>query len=119
MLRGLAQSIRPYFVPAGWLIVDGDEIVGLASLVRQPGDAGIDIGFGIAPTRRRRRFATAAVRNILEWARADDRVVAVRGESAINNPASQRVFERNGFVRTGQRVDPEDGPVIRWEIVTG
>jgi RimJ/RimL family protein N-acetyltransferase len=115
MLRELARGIRPHFAPASWLIIDGSEVVGLTSLVALPAGEAIDIGYGVAATRRGRGFASAAVGAILEWARGDDRVTVVRAESGVDNPASQRVLENNGFVRVGERVDDEDGPVIRWE----
>jgi hypothetical protein len=29
--------------------------------------------------------------------------------------ASARVLEKSGFQKTGEIIDPEDGPVWRWE----
>lgn len=40
-------------------------------------------------------------------------------ETGVGNIASQRVLERNGFIRTGERIDAEEGPLICWEAVTG
>ncbi len=115
MLRELAQGIRPQFAPASWLIVDGSEVVGLTSLIAQPDGPAITIGYGIAESRRGRGFASMAVSELLEWAREDTRIAVVRAEAGVDNPVSQRVLERNGFVQTGDRVDPEDGLVICWE----
>ena len=36
--------------------------------------------------------------------------------TSVDNPGSQRVLEKNGFVRTGTREDPEDGTLITWAI---
>jgi RimJ/RimL family protein N-acetyltransferase len=37
--------------------------------------------------------------------------------TATDNLASQRVLERAGFLRRpDQVVDPEDGPLWRWEL---
>ena len=41
-------------------------------------------------------------------------VAALRAETAINNPPSQRVLEHNGFRQVGARHDPEDGDLILW-----
>jgi RimJ/RimL family protein N-acetyltransferase len=41
-------------------------------------------------------------------------VRGVNAETSVKNPSSQRVLERNGFARVGERVDEEDGPVIVW-----
>jgi RimJ/RimL family protein N-acetyltransferase len=35
-------------------------------------------------------------------------------ETALTNPASARVLEKNGFVVTGTRIDPEDGALRCW-----
>jgi RimJ/RimL family protein N-acetyltransferase len=34
----------------------------------------------------------------------------------VDNPGSQRVLEKNGFVPDGTRDDPEDGPLRLWAI---
>jgi RimJ/RimL family protein N-acetyltransferase len=115
MLRELAQGIRTDFAPSSWFIIDGAEIVGLCSLVKPPAGSAIDIGYGIVASRRARGFASAGVTALLAWARQDERVAVVRAECAVDNPASRKVLERNGFAQVGQRIDPEDGPVICWE----
>jgi len=118
-LRDLANSIRPSFAPASWLIVEDSEIVGLCSVIKPPTGDTIEIGYGIAACRRGRGAAGRAVGDLLEWARGDERVRYVRAENAIGNPASQAVLERNGFERTGRRLDPEDGEVICWLAAAG
>lgn len=79
-----------------------------------PQDGTIHIGYGVAPTRQGQGIASRAVADLLAWAKTDPRVTAVTAETAVDNPASQRVLQRNGFLRTGERVDVEDGPVIMW-----
>ncbi len=118
MLRGLANSIRPAFTPASWMMVEGREVVGLCSLVKPPTDEGVDIGYGVAASQRNRGFAGAAVGALLAWARDDQRVRAVRAETSIQNLPSQRVLERNGFAQTGERTDDEDGELICWSAAT-
>jgi len=116
MLRALANSIRPHFAPASWMIVDGDAIVGLCSLVKPPSSDGIDIGYGIAASQRQRGIASVAVKLLLDWARSDPRVMTVRAETSVLNTPSQRVLERNGFEPTGRRIDDEDGEMICWQV---
>lgn len=117
MLRGLADDIRQLFAPSAWWIVNGSEVVGLCSVIRAPHDGDVHIGYGVAPTRQRRGFATMAVGQVLAWARHDPRVTQVSAETGIENVASRRVLERNGFLRVGERVDADDGPVICWRVV--
>lgn len=118
MLAQLADSIRPAFAPAAWMIVEADEVVGLLSPTRplDARDRSLHIGYGVAPTRQGRGVATRAVADLVAWARADERVLALTAETAVDNPASQAVLSRNGFQAVGERVDDEDGPVIAWRL---
>ena len=116
MLRELAESIRPTFAPASWLVVEHGEVVGLCSLVRMPSDGAVDIGYGIMQARRARGNATAAVEALVMWARGDERVHLCRAETSIHNRPSQRVLETNGFQRIGTRNDDEDGDLICWSL---
>ena len=117
MLRGLSAEVGESFEPNAWLIVEDGEVVGLTSLVRTPyvGDT-VMIGYGVAASRRRRGIARRAVAQVLAWARTDHRVATVTAETAVDNAASQRVLEANGFARTGEREDEEDGPLFCWSV---
>lgn len=118
MLRDLANTIRPAFAPASWMVIESGEIVGLCSLVKAPADGGIDIGYGITENRRRLGFASGAVASLLDWARHDERVATVRAETSVNNLASQRTLDCNGFQKTGVRSDEEDGDLFCWAVST-
>jgi RimJ/RimL family protein N-acetyltransferase len=118
MLRDLANAIRPVFSPASWMMVEAGEIVGLCSIVKFPDGERIDIGYGVSPGRRRLGFASAAVGALVDWGRRDARVPYIRAETSIHNVPSQRVLERNGFERVGQRVDEEDGELVCWIVTT-
>ena len=115
MLRGLSAEVGESFEPNAWLIVEDGEVVGLTSLVRTPyvGDT-VMIGYGVAASRRRRGVATRAIAALLDWARSDHRVSTVTAETSIHNIASHRVLEANGFTRTGERTDEEDGELFCW-----
>ena len=117
MLRGLSAEVGESFQPNAWLIVEDGEVVGLTSLVRTPyvGDT-VMIGYGVAASRRRRGAATRAVADLVAWARGDHRVATVTAETSIHNAASQRVLEANGFARTGEREDEEDGALFCWSV---
>ena len=120
MLWRLAQGIQAQFTPAAWMIVEDGELVGLCSLKNAPGaDRRVEIGYGVAPCRRGRGVARRAIGELLDWARNDARVSVVTADTGVDNIASQRVLERNGFVRVGTKVDDEDGALICWEIDVG
>lgn len=116
MLRGLAQTIGLEFAPCAWIMVRDGEAVGLCSMVRAPAAGVIEIGYGVAASRRGRGIATEGVAAVVAWARADVRVKAIHAETSVNNPASQGVLSRNGFAATGQRLDDHDGEVIGWRL---
>jgi RimJ/RimL family protein N-acetyltransferase len=117
MLRGLSAEVGESFRPNAWLIVEDGEVVGLTSLVRTPyvGDT-VMVGYGVAASRRERGIARRAVAELLAWARADQRVSTVTAETSIHNAASQRVLEANGFTRSGERTDEEDGELFCWSL---
>ena len=117
MLKCLARGIRQEFGPAAWMIVEGGEVIGLCSITKafsQP--SLVEIGYGIAQAHRGRGHAARAIEELLRLLWADGRIDVVAAETSTENPPSQRVLEKNGFQRVGERTDPEDGPLICWRI---
>lgn len=120
MLADVAAGVRTHFAPASWLIIGHDgELVGLCSVTRPPTNGEVDLGYGIAPGRQGRGHMQAALRAIAAWADSRADVTALTAETATANLASQRVLERASFVRAGERIDDEDGPLIRWRYSAG
>jgi RimJ/RimL family protein N-acetyltransferase len=119
MLRRMANRVRADFAPAAWMIVELDEVVGLCSIKALPAPGVIDIGYGVAPSRRNQGVATRGVADVLDWAQADARISAVHAETSIHNTPSQRVLERNGFHQIGARTDADDGDLLCWRRSLG
>ena len=99
-------------LPANWLMIVADEIVGIIGLQNDAGGE-VEIGYGVAASRWGRGFASAAVIALLPIL-AERGVRTVHAETSVENPASQRVLERSHFARVGERIDDEDGPLIVW-----
>ncbi|MFM5884828.1 MAG: GNAT family N-acetyltransferase [Novosphingobium sp.] len=114
MLADLSARIGASHVPNAWIIVEQGCVAGLLTLVCEPAERGATIGYGVAESHRGRGLASGAVRELLALLRHDPRVDAVLAETSTENPASQHVLRVNGFAETGQRTDPEDGPLICW-----
>jgi RimJ/RimL family protein N-acetyltransferase len=96
-----------------------DEIVGLCGFKDVPSArAEVEIGYGIAASRRRCGYASEAVALMLTTARRDPAIAAVLAETAVANLGSQGVLRRNGFRRMRTRCDPEDGELIVWRRLT-
>jgi RimJ/RimL family protein N-acetyltransferase len=116
MLAELASTIETRFAPAAWRVVEHGQTIGLCSVTRVPSQGELDIGYGIAPNHQRGGAATRAVAAIVSWCRSDGCIARITAETALANLASQRVLERNGFVQTGSRTDPEDGELLCWAL---
>jgi RimJ/RimL family protein N-acetyltransferase len=117
ILRWLRRTLPKLGGSGSWLMVDDGEVVGLCSYKWPPTARGeVEIGYAVAPARRRFGYATQASRLLIEAARADPRVRALMAETALGNLASQRLLAGNGFFMTGRGWDDEEGEMIRWRL---
>jgi RimJ/RimL family protein N-acetyltransferase len=116
LIRGVAAKNREALGgDVAWLVVAYDEAVGMISFTRPHDGKRPEIGYGIADSRQGRGHATGAVTALLPIVRARG-FDGLTAETGVDNRASQLVLERNGFVRTGERTDPEDGDLYLWTI---
>lgn len=104
--------------PPTWgpqLVFDEDgALVGNGGWKGEPVDGAAELGYAIAPTRQNRGIATALVNHLLTTARDAGVTIAVAHTLAAES-ASTRVLRKSGFHRCGQLIDPDNGPVWRWE----
>jgi len=113
IVRAMVWRLHEQRCRGAWMIVSGDEVVGLCSYRRPPAEGEVEIGYGVAESRRGRGHATRAIEGMCEKALAAG-VRMLFAETAVANPASGRVLEKNGFALTGTRIDAEDGEVLEW-----
>lgn len=97
-----------------FLLSSENRIIGSGCLKHSPQDGAVEIGCGVAEGYRGRNDATLGVELLVAEGFSKPEVTAIIAETAVWNVASQRVLEMASFVRTGTRVDSEDGPVILW-----
>jgi RimJ/RimL family protein N-acetyltransferase len=103
-----------------WLMAADGEAVGLCSYKVPPNAEGaVEIGYGVAPERRRLGYATRAVALLIEAARLDPRVSAIVAETALANLPSQKVLTANGFADVGRSMDDDEGETIVWRLELG
>jgi RimJ/RimL family protein N-acetyltransferase len=103
----------------GFAVVDRESqsVVGSAGFKGPPdGEGMVEIGYGIANGYRGRGYATEAAAALINFARENSNVRVVRAHTLPTPNASTRVLEKCGFACLGQVLDPEDGPVWRWEL---
>jgi RimJ/RimL family protein N-acetyltransferase len=114
-VRGIMGRLHEANCRASWMVVSKNEVVGLCSYRRPPNDGRVEIGYGMAESRRNLGHATRAVAAMLRVAEADPDIHVVVAETGVSNSASGRVLENNGFEQTGTRLDSEDGEVVTWQ----
>jgi [ribosomal protein S5]-alanine N-acetyltransferase len=98
----LAEHERGRGLPC--VIVDGDATVvgrvNLNNIVRGASQSA-SLGYWLAQSAGGRGIATAAVRDIVRVAFGELGLHRIQADTLVHNGASQRVLERNGFVRIG------------------
>ena len=117
IVRDIHAAARDAGRPGAWMMVADGEIVGLCGAARgalRPGES--EIGYGVAPARRRRGHASRAVAAMILMARADPALRALTAVTAEDNHPSQAVLTRHGFVEAGRETRADDGPVILWRL---
>lgn len=116
-LRAAPDAADPW--RHGFAVVerDGATVVATAGFKGPPDEDGAaEIAYGVVPGRQGRGYATEAAAALVAFALADRRVRLVRAHTLPEPNASTRVLAKCGFGKVGEVVDPEDGPVWRWEL---
>lgn len=83
------------------LVADGGEVVGRVNLINVA-DRSAELGYRIAQKAAGQGLATAAVREVRELAATKYGLTSLRARATLDNPASRKVLERNGFVAVGE-----------------
>ncbi|MCF7762519.1 MAG: GNAT family N-acetyltransferase [Verrucomicrobia bacterium] len=78
-------------------------------------DGAVEIAYGVDPEHQGKGYATEAAIALTRFAFSDARVRIVRAHTLPEANASTRVLTKSGFEKIGEVLDPEDGPVWRWE----
>lgn len=93
-----------------------EAVVGSCGFKGPPTPEGVvEIAYGVAPEYQGRGYATEAAEALVAYAFSISEVRAVWAHTLPEENASTRVLAKCGFRRIGEVVDPEDGPVWRWE----
>ena len=91
-------------------------VVGVGGFKGPPGaDGVVEIAYGVAPEQQGKGYATEAAAALVRHAFGSGQVRVVRAHTRPESNASARVLGKCGFRRVGEVIDPDDGPVWRWE----
>ena len=82
------------------LVAEGGEVVGRVNLT-EVADGTAELGYRIAQKAAGQGLATAAVRKVRELAATEYGLSRLRARVTLDNPASRKVLEHNGFVAGG------------------
>jgi [ribosomal protein S5]-alanine N-acetyltransferase len=92
------------------------EVVGHAGFHGPPDAAGmVEIGYSVDPAWRRRGYATAMLRELLQRAAGEPEVRSVRATISPDNEASLATIAGFGFTSNGEQWDEEDGLELIFE----
>lgn len=83
-----------------------NEVVGSGGFKSAPLARSVEIGYGVAASRRNQGFASQAVLLLVREAFASGRIDEVRAETIVDNHASSRVLLKCGFRLVGTRRSP-------------
>ena len=113
-LRGLTASLAP---PWGLYLARRDGApVGIGLFKGAPDDDGwAEIAYLCFLPARGQGVASAIAGQLAAIASGQG-ATGVWAHTMAQSDASTRVLERNGFVLRGEVVDPDDGPVWRWDL---
>jgi [ribosomal protein S5]-alanine N-acetyltransferase len=107
--------------PSPWggylTVADGtNQVIGTCAFKSAPNGQGVvEIAYFTFPGFEGRGYATAMADALLAIAGREEEVRNVIAHTLPERNASVRLLERLGFRFAGDVVDPEDGPVWRWE----
>ena len=76
----------------------------------------VEIAYGVEPEHQCKGYATEAAKALTSFAFNDSQVTLVRAHTLPGPNASTRVLTKSGFHFLGNVIDPDDGPVWRWEF---
>jgi RimJ/RimL family protein N-acetyltransferase len=102
----------------GFFVVQRDHrsVIGTAGFKGPPDPSGVvEIAYGIVPSFENRGYATEAAGALVDFAMTTKGVRLIRAHTLPEENASTHVLRRCGFEYVGGVVDPDDGPVWRWE----
>ncbi len=79
-------------------------------------DGMVEIGYGVDPTLRRRGYARAALRALIDRAHREPDVKVLRATISPTNPDSMALVHQFSFLEVGEQWDDEDGLEIIYEM---
>ncbi len=115
-LLASATSADPWILGFNMVRRDGNIHVGQCGFKGPPkADGSVEIAYCVEPDQQCNGYATESALGLVGFAFEHKEVRLVRAHTLPESNASARVLTKCGFRNVGQVIDPDDGPVWRWE----
>ena len=115
-LLASATTADPWILGFKMTARESQESIGQCGFKGPPNKDGIvEIAYCVEPKHEGQGFATEAANALVEFAFNFDNVKLIIAHTLPEANASTRVLTKCGFDNVGQVIDPDDGPVWRWE----
>ena len=111
-----ATTADPWVFGFRFLLRETGVVVGSCGFKGPPVDGMVEIAYSTDPSQSGRGYATEAAQALVDYAASRSDIRLVRAHTLPVAPASKRILEKCGFRYLGEVVDPEDGPVSRFEL---
>jgi [ribosomal protein S5]-alanine N-acetyltransferase len=99
-----------------FLLLPDSTLIGSGGYVGPPQDGVVEFGYELAPEFRGQGLGIAAAKAMVAKAAATGAVSMVIAHTLAHENPSTGVLRRLGFTKTRELVDPEEGPIWRWEL---
>jgi ribosomal-protein-alanine N-acetyltransferase len=114
------ERLREHPDQAEWwmhfFLLPDSTLIGSGGYVGPPQDGVVEFGYELAPEFRGQGLGIAAAKAMVAKATATGAVSTVIAHTMADENPSTGVLRRLGFTKTRELIDPEDGPIWRWEL---
>jgi ribosomal-protein-alanine N-acetyltransferase len=90
-------------------------LIGSGGYVGPPQDGVVEFGYEVAPEFRGKGLGVGAAKAMIDKAAGTGAVSTVIAHTLAHENPSTGVLRPLGFAKTAELVDPEEGPIWRWE----
>ncbi|CAN5506868.1 hypothetical protein BH23BAC1_BH23BAC1_24450 [soil metagenome] len=101
----------------GYFVSKDNVLVGGGGYKGKPKDSRVEISYGTFKNYEGKGIGTEICTKLVKLSLKTDPAIKITARNLPDNVASARVLQKNGFVFTGNVIDPEDGEVLEWEYL--
>lgn len=98
----------------GYFATVNGQLVGSAGFKGRPIQGSVEIAYSTNESYRKQGIGSAICHALVELATATDPTVIVTARTFAEENFSTRILRKNGFLKKGIVVDPDDGEVWEW-----